>query len=71
MKGNDKCILYNASVTNNDSMSTITLYECNINIGMHRIYQNQYCSSALENTQQVNNIRIDDLLIIPGRLDFV
>jgi FkbM family methyltransferase len=49
--------LYNAAVT--EASGTSTLYLCDSNRGMHRIYQSDWCR---EGTTEVKTIRIDDII---------
>lgn len=49
--------LYNAAVT--ETSGTSTLYLCDSNRGMHRIYQSDWCK---EGTTHVKTIRIDDIV---------
>ncbi len=49
--------LYNAAVT--ETSGTSTLYLCDSNRGMHRVYQSDWCK---EGTTQVKTIRIDDII---------
>jgi FkbM family methyltransferase len=55
--------LYNAAVT--ETSGTSTLYLCDSNRGMHRVYESDWCN---EGTTQVKTIRIDDII---NHADFI
>lgn len=63
----NKVECFNRAVTNNNGYTK--LYKCNINDGMHRIYQSKWCSNAYEN---VETNKIDGFQhITKNKIDFV